>query len=78
MDKSLNLGGRTGNSQSAFSDHCRRTWLQQTNLPKIKEPGRPTIKGIVPEKKFVRPNLIFWIVMGCGEARFGLKGQKHT
>ena len=27
-------------------------------------------------KKFYRPNLIFWIVMGSGEASFGQKGQK--
>ena len=29
------------------------------------------IKGILP-KKFFHLNLIFWIVMGCGMARFGL------
>ena len=29
-------------------------------------------------KKFYRPNLIFWIVMGCGKARFSKKGQKNT
>ena len=34
------------------------------------------IKGILPQKKFFRPNLIFWIVMGCGKACFGRKGQK--
>ena len=31
-------------------------------------------KGILPQK-FYRPDLIFWIVMGCGKARFGQKGQ---
>ena len=34
------------------------------------------LKGILPQKNFYRPNLIFWIVMGCGRARFGRKGQK--
>ena len=27
-------------------------------------------------QEFDRPNLIFWIMMGCGKARFGWKGQK--
>ena len=34
------------------------------------------LKGILPQKIFYRPNLIFWIAMGCGKARFGWKGQK--
>ena len=34
------------------------------------------IKGILPQKNSYRPNLIFWIVVGCGKARFGWKGQK--
>ena len=34
------------------------------------------LTGILPQKKFYCPNLIFWIVMGCGKARFGRKGQK--
>ena len=33
-------------------------------------------KGILPQKIFYRPNLIFWIVMECGKAHFGRKGQK--
>ena len=36
------------------------------------------IKGIVPQEKFYCPSLIFWIVTGCGEARFSGKGQKTT
>ena len=32
-----------------------------------------SVKGILPQKKFYRPNLIFWIVMGCGKAHFGRK-----
>ena len=38
------------------------------------------LKGLYHKKFFYRPigfaNLIFWIVMGCGKARFGQKGQK--
>ena len=35
-------------------------------------------KGILHQKIFYRLNLIFWIVMGCGIARFGRKGLKTT
>ena len=35
----------------------------------------PELKGSF-QKKFYHPDIIFWIVMGCGEARFGRKGQK--
>ena len=35
------------------------------SLPKVSNPNF-----------FYRPKLIFWIVMGCGEARFGQKGQE--
>ena len=35
-------------------------------------------KGILHQKNFYRLNLIFWIVMGCGIARFGRKGLKTT
>ena len=35
-------------------------------------------KGIVPQKMFLRLNLIFWIVMGCGIAIFGRRGLKAT
>ena len=47
-------------------------------MQRLKTEDEPTnsIKGIVPQKKIFRPNLIFWIAMGCGEARFGRKGQK--
>ena len=37
-----------------------------------------TLKGILHQKNFYRPNLIFWIVMGCGIARFGRRGLKIT
>ena len=37
-----------------------------------------SIKGILHQKIFYRPNLIFWIVMGCGIARFGRRGLKTT
>ena len=36
------------------------------------------VKGILHQKIFYRLNLIFWIVMGCGIARFGRKGLKTT
>ena len=34
------------------------------------------LTGIIPQKKFYCPNLIFWIVMGCGKARFGQQRLK--
>ena len=39
---------------------------------------RNSVKGILHQKIFYRPNLIFWIVMGCGIARFGRRGLKIT
>ena len=33
------------------------------------------LKGILHQKNFYRLNLIFWIVMGCGIARFGRRGH---
>ena len=36
------------------------------------------LKGILHQKNFYRLNLIFWIVMGCGIARFGRRGLKTT
>ena len=35
-------------------------------------------KGILHQKIFYRPNLIFWIVMRCGIAHFGRRGLKIT
>ena len=35
-------------------------------------------KGILHQKISFRLNLIFWIVMGCGIARFGRRGLKTT
>ena len=37
-----------------------------------------SLKGILHQKIFYRLNLIFWIVMGCGIARFGQRGLKTT
>ena len=37
--------------------------------------GSYEVKGNLPQKIVYGPNLIFWIVMGCGRARFGRKGQ---
>ena len=34
------------------------------------------VKGILPQTNFYRPNLIFWIEMECGNARFGM-AKKH-
>ena len=42
----------------------------------VEECEEEPVKGILPHKNFYHPNLIFWIVMGCGRARFGRKGQK--
>ena len=36
------------------------------------------VKGILHQKIFYRLNLIFWIVLGCGIARFGRRGLKTT
>ena len=36
------------------------------------------LKGILHQKIFYCLNLIFWIIMGCGIARFGRKGLKTT
>ena len=37
-----------------------------------------SLKGILHQKIFYRLNLLFWIVMGCGIARFGRRGLKTT
>ena len=37
-----------------------------------------SVKGILHQKIFYCLNLIFWIVMGCGIARFGRRGLKTT
>ena len=36
------------------------------------------LKGILPQKKFYRLNLIFWIVIGCGMAGCRRRGQKTS
>ena len=36
------------------------------------------VKGILHQKNFYRLNLIFWLVMGCGIARFGRRGLKTS
>ena len=43
----------------------------------LQNPSR-SFKGILHQKIFYRLNLIFWIVMGCGIARFGRRGLKTT
>ena len=42
------------------------------------EVERESFKGILHQKIFYCLNLIFWIIMGCGIARFGRKGLKTT
>ena len=44
----------------------------------VEECEEESVKGILPRKNFYCPNLIFWIVMGCGIAGFGLRGLKTT
>ena len=39
---------------------------------------RSALKGILHQKIFYRPKLIFWIVMRCGIAHFGRRGLKIT
>ena len=38
--------------------------------------AKVAFKGILHQKIFYRPNLIFWIVMRCGIAHFGRRGLK--
>ena len=66
-------------STSGFYKHHQdkkcKLWMPR----KVSKPtkwGVSCLKGIVPQKKFYRPNLIFWKIMGCGKAHFGQKGQK--
>ena len=52
----------------------RNIWLTFIHYPSdIK-----TVKGILHQKISYGLNLIFWIVMGCGIARFGGRGLKTT
>ena len=65
-------GGREGSEVSSDSlDKYQKTWDNVGFLP-------TPIKGILHQKNFYRLNLIFWIVMGCGIARFGRRGLKTT
>ena len=43
-----------------------------------KQPHQLQVKGILHQNFFYRLNLIFWIVMGCGMARFSRRGLKTT
>ena len=71
------------------SRDVRRRWRYPTYHEKdeheldtktITDPQRELhlIKGILHQKNFYRLNLIFWIVMGCGIARFGRGSLKTT
>ena len=61
--------------------HAKRTSLHSLSKSRFlhqNEVGSCSLKGILHQKIFYRLNLIFWIVMGCGIARFGRKGLKTT
>ena len=62
------------NNNNIFSKFCQASiFLQLLFLPPIL-----SVKGILHQKIFYCLNLIFWIIMGCGIARFGRKGLKTT
>ena len=50
----------------------------QSEEGSMEECEEEPVKGILPHKNFYRPNLVFWIVMGCGIAGFGRRCQKNT
>ena len=56
------------------------TYLHFQNCFDIFKPEKNfcKLKGILHQKIFYRLNLIFWIVMGCGIARFSRRGLKTT
>ena len=67
------------------SEVVRRGWRSQAQLLLFHQAGTRRaqvpcahFKGILHQKIFYCPNLIFWIVMGCGIARFGRRGLKPT
>ena len=51
---------------------------QNSILPFQMKREKLVFKGILHQKIFYCLNLIFWIIMGCGIARFGRKGLKTT
>ena len=53
-----------------FTDQGR-LWRENISIEHL-------LKGILHQKFFYRLDLIYWIVMGCGTARFGRKGLKTT
>ena len=71
----------------AIKDHRKRNKIpsdmEVAPTHKLLSPVTPLtlltlLKGILHQKIFYRLNLIFWIVMGCGIARFGRRGLKTT
>ena len=71
-----NLGAKNG--MQCLSDKAAVWWEWEFRFsPGSCLPHYP-VKGILPQKIFYRPNLIFSIVTGCGKARFGRKGKKNT
>ena len=67
---------RRGDFHSLNFDFCH--FLKAPDLPNDVCCIEVLFKGILHQKIFYCPNLIFWIIMGCGIARFGRKGLKTT
>ena len=53
-------------------------WSGEFTITFFYENFQDVFKGILHQKIFYCLNLIFWIIMGCGIARFGRKGLKTT
>ena len=69
--------GRLQATRNYDSWTCSGWWLVGVVVHPGWSPSRIT-KGILHQKFFYCLNLIFWIIMGCGIARFGRKGLKTT
>ena len=64
---------RNAKNRLKFEGHYKKP---NTNLAKQRCAHK--VKGVLPQKKFYRPNLIFWIVMGCCKACFGRTSTRHA
>ena len=60
------------NDLHSTSTFCKTILSLPGTLPVLE------LKRILHQKIFYGLNLIFWIVMGCGIARFGGRGLKTT
>ena len=70
--RQMQLGGNA-KALTFFRSHNCDTKVAGTLIKR----GSP-LKGILHQKIFYCLNLIFWIIMGCGIARFGRRGLKTT